>query len=256
MDTFLYAKGGFAAAEAEGRRRWFDRNTFQLSVVDTPANIERIARFLDSLPELRQQRSSKVIPLEYAVAEELATNLSQLLELSAPLAGGAAAGGDGVVRRMRRGDQFTFRDLRVRSVAVPMRRPLGTSTTKLATALLALFDLETEEGITGRAYAFGIGTSTAPLHGVVPDILAAIKGARAAPADIHAALERRFRLFGLQGHVAIAASCVDVVSASTTTRSIASMRCSRIAALSASSQRAASVMRPHPARHQGKPRRG
>jgi mandelate racemase len=105
---------------------------------------------------------------------------------------------------------LTIRDLRVRSVAVPMRRALGTSTTKLATALLALFDLETEEGITGRAYAFGIGTSTAPLHGLVPDILAAIKGARAAPADIHAALERRFRLFGLQGHVGIAASCVDV----------------------------------------------
>jgi mandelate racemase len=105
---------------------------------------------------------------------------------------------------------LTIRDLRVRSVAVPMRRALGTSATKMATALLALFDLETEEGVTGRAYAFGIGTSTAPLHGVVGDVLAAIKGERAAPADIYAKLERRFRLFGQQGHVAIAVSCVDV----------------------------------------------
>ncbi len=80
---------------------------------------------------------------------------------------------------------LTIRDLRVRSVAVPMRRALGTSATKMATALLALFDLETEEGVTGRAYAFGVGTTTAPIHGVVRDILATIKGERAAPADIH-----------------------------------------------------------------------
>jgi mandelate racemase len=105
---------------------------------------------------------------------------------------------------------LTIRDLRVRSVAVPMRRALGTSATKIATAMLALFDLETEEGVTGRAYAFGVGTSTAPLHGVARDILTTIKGDRAAPADISAKLERRFRLFGQQGHVAIAASCVDV----------------------------------------------
>jgi mandelate racemase len=103
-----------------------------------------------------------------------------------------------------------IRALRVRSVAVPMRRALGTSANKLATAMLALFDLETEEGVTGRAYAFGVGTSTAPLQGVASDIAVVIKGQRVAPVDIHAALERRFRLFGQQGHVAIAASCVDV----------------------------------------------
>lgn len=103
-----------------------------------------------------------------------------------------------------------IRDLRVRSVAVPMRRVLGTSATRLAVAPLALFDLETEEGVTGHAYAFGIGMSTAPLHGVVPDILATIKGDAVAPTDIYAKLERRFRLFGLQGHVGIAQACVDV----------------------------------------------
>jgi mandelate racemase len=103
-----------------------------------------------------------------------------------------------------------IRDLRVRCVAVPMKRALGTSTTKLAKALLALFDLETEEGVTGRSYAFGIGMATAALQGVVPDIIASIKGQPAAPAHIYARLERRFRLFGLQGHVGIAQACVDV----------------------------------------------
>jgi mandelate racemase len=103
-----------------------------------------------------------------------------------------------------------IRDLRVRCVAVPMKRALGTSTTKLTKALLALFDLETEEGVTGRSYAFGIGMATAALQGVVPDIIASIKGQPAAPAHIYARLERRFRLFGLQGHVGIAQACVDV----------------------------------------------
>jgi mandelate racemase len=106
--------------------------------------------------------------------------------------------------------QLTIRDLRVRSVAVPMKRALGTSTTRLADARLALFDLETEEGVTGRAYAFGIGMSTSALKGVVPDVVAAIKGQPAAPADIHARLDRRFRLFGLQGHVGLVHACVDV----------------------------------------------
>lgn len=106
--------------------------------------------------------------------------------------------------------QLTIRDLRVRSVAVPMKRTLGTSSTRLDRALLALFDLDTEEGVTGRAYAFGIGTSTAPLKGVVPDVLAAIKGQPAAPADIYARLEKRFRLFGLPGHVGIVHACVDM----------------------------------------------
>jgi mandelate racemase len=105
---------------------------------------------------------------------------------------------------------LTIRDLRVRCVAVPMKRALGTSSTRLSSALLALFDLETEEGITGRSYAFGIGMATTALRGVVPDVLAAIKGQIAAPADIYARLERRFRLFGLQGHVGIAHACVDV----------------------------------------------
>jgi mandelate racemase len=106
--------------------------------------------------------------------------------------------------------QLKIRDLRVRCVAVPMKRALGTSTTRLDRALLALVDLDTEEGVTGRAYAFGIGMGTGALKGVVPDMLAAIKGQVAAPTDIYARLERRFRLFGLQGHVGILHACVDV----------------------------------------------
>jgi len=106
--------------------------------------------------------------------------------------------------------ELAIRDIRTRAVSVPLRRPLGTSAAMIRTAPLVLFDVETEEGIIGHAYAFGLSMSTAPIRAAIPDILAAIKGDRLAPFDLHTKLERRFRLFGLQGHLAIALSCVDV----------------------------------------------
>ena len=41
-----------------------------------------------------------------------------------------------------------------RAVRAPMRRPLGTSSGNIAHAPLVLIDLETNEGVPGRAYLF------------------------------------------------------------------------------------------------------
>ena len=63
--------------------------------------------------ELRRRRSQEVVFLEHAVASEMASDLATFLGL----AGAGAVGGvrgDQVIRRMRRGDEFTFRDLRIR----------------------------------------------------------------------------------------------------------------------------------------------
>ena len=49
---------------------------------------------------------------------------------------------------------LTVRSLRTRAVSVPMKRPLGTSAARMDSAPFVLVDLETEEGITGRAHAF------------------------------------------------------------------------------------------------------
>ncbi len=46
--------------------------------------------------------------------------------------------------------KLTIRDLTLRAVDVPMAIPLATRVVVLETAPLLLFDLETEEGITGR----------------------------------------------------------------------------------------------------------
>ena len=48
-------------------------------------------------------------------------------------------------------------NIRVRAVSAPMKRPLATSTGKVATAALLLIDLQTDQGIVGRSYLFGIG---------------------------------------------------------------------------------------------------
>ena len=46
--------------------------------------------------------------------------------------------------------------IRARAVAVPMKRPLATSTGAITAAPLLLIDLRTDAGIVGRSYLFGI----------------------------------------------------------------------------------------------------
>ena len=49
---------------------------------------------------------------------------------------------------------LTVRSVDATLVVVPMRRALGTSVMSITEAPLVLIDLQTEEGITGRAYLF------------------------------------------------------------------------------------------------------
>ena len=51
-------------------------------------------------------------------------------------------------------ETLTLRSLSATPVSVPMNRPLGTSARTIGSAALVLVDLETQEGVTGRAYAF------------------------------------------------------------------------------------------------------
>ncbi len=48
--------------------------------------------------------------------------------------------------------ELTIRDLAIRSVMVPLARPLVTRVVTIVRAPLLLLDLQTEEGVTGRAY--------------------------------------------------------------------------------------------------------
>ena len=61
-----------------------------------------------------------------------------------------------------------IRSIRVRAVAAPMKRPLTTSTGALTVAPLLLIDLQTDGGVVGRSYLFGIAKAhLAPLAKLV-----------------------------------------------------------------------------------------
>lgn len=94
---------------------------------------------------------------------------------------------------------------------VPMTYALGTSAATVRSAPLLLVDLETNEGVTGRAYQFCYRAAAAPaIIRFLDDILDAVKNEVVAPADLWAALSKRYTLIGVQGIVRMAMALVDV----------------------------------------------
>ncbi len=107
-------------------------------------------------------------------------------------------------------NRLTLRSLSATAVAVPMARPLGTSAQRIDIAPLLLIDLDTDEGVSGRAYAFcylqSIARSLVP---VVAELSAALAGLPLVPLDLSHRIARHFRLPGLVGPLAMVASSVD-----------------------------------------------
>ena len=105
---------------------------------------------------------------------------------------------------------LTIRSLRTVAVQVPMTRPLGTSARRMDVAPLVLLDLETEEGITGRAYVFCyLSAATTAVEAILSDAAPRVKGDRVAPVDINAKLGRHFKLLGVRGIVTMALAGLD-----------------------------------------------
>jgi mandelate racemase len=105
---------------------------------------------------------------------------------------------------------LTIRSLRTVAVHVPMKRALGTSARRMDMAPLVLIDLETEEGITGRAYVFCyVPAATPAVESILRDAAARVKGDRIAPAVINEKLARHFRLLGVHGLVTMALAGLD-----------------------------------------------
>jgi len=92
-----------------------------------------------------------------------------------------------------------------------MRRPLGTSATRMDRAPFVLVELETEEGITGRSHAYCYVEGAVPMLRQVLAISGeTLRGAAVEPHAIRAALGARFRLLGVHGIVAMGLSALDV----------------------------------------------
>jgi mandelate racemase len=106
-----------------------------------------------------------------------------------------------------------IRNIRVRAVAAPMKRPLTTSTGAVSVAALVLIDLETEEGIVGRSYLFGVGKhNLAPIAKLVEAMAEMLKGDAVAPFDIEKKLRARYALLGVHNIVLFAMSGIDMAA--------------------------------------------
>jgi mandelate racemase len=113
---------------------------------------------------------------------------------------------------------LTIRAARGTPVEVPLNFVLGTSADAIRVAPLLLIDLETEEGVTGRAYVFCYLRAAAPaIMSLLGEVEGLAKGSAVRPSELWAKLARRFRLIGVQGIVRMAmagfdAACWDALA--------------------------------------------
>lgn len=109
--------------------------------------------------------------------------------------------------------RLTVRSLKATPVSVPMNYVLGTSAAALRAAPLLLLDLETHEGITGRAYQFCyVPASAHAMLAMLDDALYAIRNKAAAPGDLWARLAKRYTLIGVEGVVRMCMSLIDTAA--------------------------------------------
>ena len=104
-----------------------------------------------------------------------------------------------------------IRSIIARAVAAPLSRPLRTASGSIPNAPLLLLDVESDAGVTGRAWIFGYTTLTLrALAAFLDDLEEVVKGQPAAPTALYKDLEARFRLMGRQGLVGMALSGLDM----------------------------------------------
>ena len=109
--------------------------------------------------------------------------------------------------------RLTVRSFRARAVSAPMKHVLGTSAARVTAAPLLLFDLETEEGVTGRTYQFCyVPAAARAIQSILDDAFDALRGKPVAPQDIRALLAKRYTLIGVQGIVRMAMALIDVAA--------------------------------------------
>ena len=106
---------------------------------------------------------------------------------------------------------LTVRAIRATPVEVPLNFVLGTSRGAFRQAPLLLINLETEEGVTGRAYLFCYLRAAAPaIMSLLGEVETVTKGDKVDPAALWAKLAGRFALIGVQGIVRMALAGFDV----------------------------------------------
>jgi mandelate racemase len=108
-------------------------------------------------------------------------------------------------------ETLTLRSVRVRSVSVPLRRPVVSKVGLFDRWPMLLIDLETEEGIVGRSYLEPyLRQSARYLTPMIEDLAAARKGKPIRPVDDFQAGLKSLNLVGYEGLSQIAISGLDM----------------------------------------------
>ena len=107
-------------------------------------------------------------------------------------------------------DKLTIDSIAARAVLVPMSRPLRTAAGDVPAAPLVLVDVQTNEGIVGRSYAFAytplmLRTLVQFLHDLAP----ALVGQTVSPRERMRQLDMQLKLMGMQGVVGMAIGALD-----------------------------------------------
>jgi len=106
-----------------------------------------------------------------------------------------------------------IKSIKLRAVAAPMKRPLTTSTGALTVSALLLIDLETDQGIVGRSYLFGIGKhNLPPIAKLVEAMTEMVKGDEVAPLELERKLRARYALLGVHNIVLFAMAGIDMAA--------------------------------------------
>src|SRR5438105_6349172 len=104
-----------------------------------------------------------------------------------------------------------IRGVKARAVVVPLKRPVKNAFGVFTSGPLVLIDVETDQGVTGRAYIFAYSKLTLkPLVHLIEEIGRELIGQPVAPYDLMAAMDAKFRLLGWQGLVGMAVSGLDM----------------------------------------------
>jgi mandelate racemase len=104
-----------------------------------------------------------------------------------------------------------IKSITVRAVAVPIRRPLKTSTGAVSIAPLLLVDLRTNEGIVGRSYLFSITRNhLKPIASLVEAMAEMLMGDAVTPFEIEKKLRARYTLLGVHNIVLFAMAAIDM----------------------------------------------
>lgn len=106
-----------------------------------------------------------------------------------------------------------IRSLRARAVAVPFRHPPVTASGGFDHAPLVLLDLETDAGLTGRAYLITLLDSMlAPTVACVEALGTIIEGMPVEPLELNRALRQRLRLLDTHGILGQALAGLDMAA--------------------------------------------